>query len=110
MSTARQTAPVDLERREFQSTIFACAAIAIMGIGSAVLMYPVVFNHQGPPDRSLRVAFFGFCGLCVLLASALAGWLWDRFGASTTFLAGAALVSVPLLLCWYAPRHAAPRR
>jgi MFS family permease len=62
---------------------------------------------------SLRGTAFGVfnlaCGLCVLLASALAGWLWDRLGASTTFLAGAALVSVPLLLCWCAPRHAAPR-
>jgi predicted MFS family arabinose efflux permease len=45
----------------------------------------------------------------MLLASALAGWLWDRFGASTTFLAGAALVVVPLLLCWCAPRQAASR-
>jgi len=49
------------------------------------------------------------CGLCMLLASALAGWLWDRFGASTTFLTAAALVMVPLFLCWYAPRQAMPR-
>jgi predicted MFS family arabinose efflux permease len=62
---------------------------------------------------TLRGTAFGLfnlaCGLCVLLASVLAGWLWDRFGASTTFLTGAALVAVPLLLCWYAPRPAVPR-
>lgn len=43
-------------------------------------------------------------GLCMLVAGGLAGWLWDRFGSSTTFLAGAALVLMPLLLCWFAPR------
>lgn len=62
---------------------------------------------------ALRGTAFGVfnlvCGLCMLLASALAGWLWDRFGASTTFLAGGALVVVPLLLCWYAPRQEASR-
>ncbi|WP_416347959.1 hypothetical protein [Caballeronia mineralivorans] len=62
---------------------------------------------------TLRGTAFGVfnlaCGLCMLVASALAGWLWDRFGSSTTFLAGAALVVVPLLLCWYAPRQAALR-
>jgi hypothetical protein len=70
----RQTNPADIERRELQSTVFACSAIAIMGIGSAVLMYPVVFNHQGTaPDRGLRIAFFGFCGLCLLLTA----YVWD---------------------------------
>lgn len=73
MSSHQQAVPVDLDRREVHSTIFACAAIAIMGIGSAFLMYPVVFNHQETPDRSLRVAFFGFCGLCVLLTA----YVWD---------------------------------
>jgi predicted MFS family arabinose efflux permease len=28
-------------------------------------------------------------GVAVLLASVLAGWLWDRYGAPATFLAGA---------------------
>ncbi|MFM0327950.1 MFS transporter [Caballeronia glebae] len=43
-------------------------------------------------------------GVCMLLASVIAGALWERFGASVTFLAGAALVVVPLCLCWYTPR------
>jgi len=64
----------DLERRELHLTIFACSAIAVLAIGTAVLMYPVVFSEQAPADRTTRVAFFGFCGLCLLLA----GYLWER--------------------------------
>ncbi|MBB4864478.1 MFS family permease [Pseudomonas nitritireducens] len=37
-------------------------------------------------------------GLAMLLASVLAGWLWQSFGASWTFLAGAALAFAALLL------------
>jgi predicted MFS family arabinose efflux permease len=58
---------------------------------------------SGTAPSTLRGTAFGVfnlaCGLCMLLASTLAGWLWDRFGAPTTFLAAAALVVVPLLLC-----------
>ncbi|KVW81395.1 MFS transporter [Burkholderia ubonensis] len=57
---------------------------------------------------TLRGTAFGVfnlaSGLCMLLASAIAGGLWEHFGASTTFLAGAALVVVPLGLCGFAPR------
>ena len=44
---------------------------------------------------SVRGTAFGVYGLvtgvAVLLASVLAGWLWDRYGAPVTFLAGALL-------------------
>jgi len=73
MSDSRRPAAADLDRRELQSTIFACIAIAVMGIGSALLMYPVVFTHPASQDWSPRIAFFGFCGLCVLLTA----YVWD---------------------------------
>jgi GGDEF domain-containing protein len=74
MTSIRQPNPADLERREFQLSVFACAAIAIMGIASALLMYPVVFTLQdNPQERNLRIAFFGFCGLCLLLTV----YVWD---------------------------------
>jgi hypothetical protein len=64
----------DLERRELHLTVFACIAIGILAVGTAVLMYPVVFPAQGPVDKTMRVGFYGFCGLCLLL-----GWyLWER--------------------------------
>jgi MFS family permease len=53
--------------------------------------------------EALRGTAFGcfnlVSGLAMLLASALAGWLWDTLGAQVTFSAGAifALVSVGIL-------------
>ncbi|WP_248915209.1 MFS transporter [Pseudomonas moorei] len=37
-------------------------------------------------------------GLCVLIASVLAGWLWQNMGSSSTFLTGALLATAALLL------------
>jgi GGDEF domain-containing protein len=74
MPAIRQLDSAGLERREFQLTLFACAAISVMGIGIALFMYPVVFAHQDAnADRNLRIAFFGFCLLCLLLTA----YVWD---------------------------------
>ncbi|MCG2594128.1 MFS transporter [Ramlibacter sp. XY19] len=46
-------------------------------------------------------------GLALLLASGIAGWLWDRFGASTAFLAGAGFSTLALAaLAWRRPAAA----
>jgi GGDEF domain-containing protein len=37
-------------------------------------MYPMVFSHQTPGDRTLHIAFFGYCLLAILLTF----YLWDR--------------------------------
>jgi predicted MFS family arabinose efflux permease len=91
-------------------SVFLGVAVWGLHMGFTQGILAAMVSETAP--SSLRGTAFGVfnlaCGLCVLLASALAGRLWDRFGASTTFLAGAALVSVPLLLCWYAPRQAVP--
>jgi len=63
----------NLERREVHLTILTCSAIAILGIGLAALMYPVVFSAQ-VLDRFQYVIFVGFCVLCVLFAM----YVWDR--------------------------------
>ena len=51
---------------------------------------------------SLKGTAFGLfnlvSGLCLLLASAVAGWLWDTHGAETTFYAGAALAATAAFL------------
>ncbi len=49
----------------------------------------------------LRGTAFGMfnlvSGVAILFASALAGWLWDRFGAPATFVAGAVFAALALV-------------
>ncbi len=51
---------------------------------------------------SLKGTAFGLfnlvSGLCLLLASGLAGWLWDSQGAAATFYAGAGFAAAAALL------------
>src|SRR5690348_16199318 len=70
MKPIAQMASADLERREFQLSLFASFSIVILAGGIALLMYPVVFsNREYAPTRATRIAFFGFCALSCLLAA-----------------------------------------
>jgi hypothetical protein len=63
-----------LERRDRHLAALACLAVLIIAAGTALLMYPLVFLRQDTPsDSTLRIAFAGFCVLCVLLTA----YLWD---------------------------------
>lgn len=69
----RQQAASDLERREFQLSLFACVAISVLAAGLALLMYPAVFStREYSPTRTPQIAFFGFCALSCLLVLYLA--------------------------------------
>jgi MFS family permease len=65
-----------------------------MGITQGLLSKLVA--DEAPPE--LRGTAFGvfnlICGVAMLLASVVAGVLWSRFGASATFLTGAAFAAV----------------
>jgi MFS family permease len=67
-----------------------------MGLTQGLLATLVA--HTAPTD--LRGTAFGFfnlvSGVALLLASVLAGWLWDQFGAAATFQAGAVLAGMAL--------------
>lgn len=69
-----------------------------MGLTQGILAALVA--DTAPAD--LRGTAFGFfnlaSGIALLIASLIAGWLWDSFGASATFLAGAGFCGVTLLL------------
>ena len=70
MTKLGEVASADLERREFQLSLFACLAIVIMAGGLALLMYPAVFSiRENSPTRIPQVAFFGFCALSGLLVA-----------------------------------------
>jgi GGDEF domain-containing protein len=56
-----------LERRELQLSISSAIFVLILAAGLASFMYPLVFVHPDETNKwTLRVAFFGFCGLTVL--------------------------------------------
>src|SRR6202166_5174070 len=79
---ASQTGTIDrqaldqLERRELQLTIVAAVFVFVLASGLAVFMYPLVFVHPVETGNkwTMRVAFFGFCALTLLLI----GYLLER--------------------------------
>ncbi|HEX5125865.1 MAG TPA: MFS transporter [Rhodocyclaceae bacterium] len=101
------------------------AADLLLGLGhsvAAVLLGVAVWGlHMGftqgilsamiaeASPAALRGTAFGVfnlaCGLCMIVASGVAGWLWDHFGSATTFIAGATLAVVPLVLNQCMPRQ-----
>ncbi|MEX3985296.1 MFS transporter [Paraburkholderia sp. EG287A] len=99
----------------------ASASIVTMLIGVALWGLHMGFT-QGilaamvaeTAPKTLRGSAFGVfnlaSGVCMLLASVIAGWLWDHHGAPMTFFAGAALAVVPLVMCRFAPRLAKRNR
>ena len=76
------------------------AGIAFWGLHMAMTQGLLATMVADTAPEDLRGTAYGFfnlvSGLAMLIASGLAGWLWDRFGASFTFVAGA-LISVAAL-------------
>ena len=68
-----------------------------MGLTQGLLATMVA--DTSPADlRGTAYGFFNLTsGIALLLASAVAGWLWDNYGASTTFYAGAAFAGMAML-------------
>jgi len=63
-----------LDRRGLQVTILSVVFVLVLAGGLAAFMYPLVFEHPEGNKWTLRVAFFGFCGLTLLFVS----YLLDR--------------------------------
>jgi len=77
------------------------AGVALWGIhmGMTQGLLATMVANSAPAD--LRGNAFGFfnllSGLALLLASAVAGWLWDRHGAASTFYGGAVMCALALV-------------
>ena len=60
-------------------------------------------------SQNLRGTAFGIfsmvCGFSMLVACLIAGWLWDLFGAASTFLAGAVFAAMALTVYLSARKH-----
>jgi MFS family permease len=69
------------------------AGAALWGLHLAFtqgLLSALVADTSAAAVRGTAFGVYGLVtGVAVLLASVLAGWLWDRYGAPATFLAGA---------------------
>ena len=86
------------------------AGIVLWGLHMAMTqgLLATMVADSAPADlRGTAYGFFNLIsGLAMLLASALAGLLWDRFGASFTFLAGIGFSLTALgLLLWQPTRQ-----
>ena len=84
---------------------FILAGVALWGIHMGITqgLLATMVADAAPDD--LRGTAFGFfslvSGLAMLLASAVAGLVWDRLGASATFYLGATFCVLALLgLAW----------
>src|SRR5215467_5002573 len=60
-----------LDRRGLQVTILSVVFVLVLAGGLAAFMYPLVFEHPEGNKWTLRVAYFGFCGLTLLFVSYL---------------------------------------
>ncbi len=76
------------------------AGISLWGLHMAVtqgLLATMVADTAPPELRGTAYGFFNLVsGLAMLVASVLAGALWDRFGGGATFLGGAAFSALAL--------------
>ncbi len=68
-----------------------------MGMTQGLLATMVVDTAPADLRGTAYGVFSLMSGLAMLLASGTAGWLWDQYGAATTFLGGAAFAGVALL-------------
>lgn len=79
------------------------AGILLWGLHMAMtqgLLAAMVADTAPPALRGTAFGVFNLAsGIALLIASALAGWLWDRWGPGATFVAGAALALAALLAC-----------
>lgn len=93
--------------------VWVWAGIALWGLHMAMTQGLLATMVADTAPTDLRGTAYGFfnllSGLAMLIASGLAGWLWDQWGASFTFTAGTGFCALALLLLWLRP-NASNRR
>jgi MFS family permease len=99
----------DLVLAQAQGLALVAAGVALWGLHMGMtqgLLAAMVADAAPPSLRGTAYGFFNFAsGLAMLVASVLAGLLWDRLGAAATFQAGAAfsILALGLILLNKAP-------
>jgi MFS family permease len=86
------------------------AGVALWGLHMGLTQGLLAALVAGTAPADLRGTAFGVfnlvCGGALLVASALAGWLWDAYGPRFTFYAGAAFTIVAWIALARHGRHA----
>lgn len=82
------------------------AGVALWGIHMGITQGLLATMVADTAPADLRGTAYGFfnllSGVAMLIASALAGLLWDQFGATATFYAGATFCAIALVgLIWH---------
>ncbi|MCM2295054.1 MFS transporter [Rhodoferax sp.] len=90
------------------SGLFFWAGVALWGLHMAMTQGLLAAMVADTAPADLRGTAYGFfnllSGVALLLASGLAGGLWQFFGASFTFMAGIGFAAVALVLLALQPR------
>jgi MFS family permease len=84
------------------------AGVALWGLHMAMTQGLLAAMVADTAPADLRGTGYGFfnllSGVAMLIASGLAGWLWQGWGASFTFVAGIGFAALALLLLMLRPR------
>ena len=92
----------DLVLAQAQGLTAVAAGVALWGLHMGMTQGLLAAMVAGTAPAHLRGSAFGFfnlaSGVAMLIASVLAGLLWDQLGAATTFYAGAVFSALALLL------------
>ncbi len=87
--------------------VWVWAGIVLWGLHMAMTQGLLAIMVADTAPENLRGTAYGFfnlvSGLAMLVASGVAGLLWDQWGASFTFMAGIAFSALALLLLWLRP-------
>lgn len=87
--------------------VWVWAGIGLWGVHMAMTQGLLATMVADTAPSDLRGTAYGFfnllSGLAMLIASGLAGLLWDQYGASHTFMAGILFSVLALTLIWMRP-------
>jgi MFS family permease len=91
------------------SLVVSAAGIALWGLHMGLTQGLLAAMVAGASSVNLRGTAFGVfnlaCGLAMLASSSIAGFLWYKLGASTTFYAGMMFSAAALVLILVSPRQ-----
>lgn len=99
----------DLILARADSSLAVMCGVALWGLHMGFtqgILATMVANVTPQELKGTAFGLFNFVtGLFMLLASVIAGWLWDRYGADMTFYAGAVFSVLAMLLLVFHKNH-----